>query len=219
MARPAIKKNLILAPESVTTAVGSPYIRSRLKRAIDLIVGLAGILTTLVMFPVVALLIKMDSRGSIFYRQQRLGLDGRPFELIKFRTMVQNAETKGHAVWALENDPRVTRVGWVLRRLYIDEFPQWWNVAKGDMSVVGPRPERPEMSNLITQQYPNFTRRLDAKPGITGLAQTEYKYTNSVDDARRKLNYDQKYIRNASIALDLWIIMRTFRRVLLRRGT
>jgi len=133
--------------------------------------------------------------------------------------MVRDAESENGAVWASENDPRVTRVGRILRRLYIDEFPQWWNVMRGDMSVVGPLPERPEMNSLITERYPDFPRRLLTKPGITGLAQTEYRYTASVEDSRRKLNYDKRYIQNASISLDAWIIMRTFLRMLFRQGT
>lgn len=219
MARSDVKENLVLAAESEAPVVDSPYVRSRLKRVTDLIMSFVGISITVAVFPVVALLIKMNSRGPVFYRQQRLGLDGRRFELIKFRTMVLDAEMNGYAVWALENDPRVTWAGWILRRLYLDELPQWWNVAKGDMSAVGPRPERPELTRLIVQRFPHFAKRLDAKPGITGLAQIEYRYTSSVDDSRHKLRYDLKYIRDASIKIDLWIIVRTLRMILLRRGT
>lgn len=217
MAHDVLKNDPVSA--SVAVEVDSLYLRSRLKRTMDIIISLVGILITVAAFPVVALFIKMESRGPIFYRQTRLGIDGRLFILIKYRTMIHNAESDGKAIWAVENDPRVTRVGKILRRLYIDEFPQWWNVAVGDMSVVGPRPERPELSNLIIQSYPRFAGRLEAKPGITGLAQTEYKYVGSIGDSRHKLSYDRKYIYKASITLDLWIILRTFRRMLLRRGT
>jgi lipopolysaccharide/colanic/teichoic acid biosynthesis glycosyltransferase len=197
----------------------SSYLRSRRKRAGDVIFGVVGLTITAVMFPVIGLLIKLDSRGPVLYRQTRLGIDGDDFKLMKFRTMVNDAESENGAVWASKNDPRMTRVGRILRRLYIDEFPQWWNVMKGEMSVVGPRPERPEMSSLIIDRYPDFHRRLLTKPGITGLAQTEYRYTSSVKDSRHKLNYDKRYIQHASISLDVWVIMRTFRRMLFRRGT
>ena len=197
----------------------SSYLRSRRKRASDLVFSAVGLAVTAVMLPVIGLLIKLDSRGPVLYRQTRLGIDGEVFSLVKFRTMVRDAESKNGAVWASKNDPRMTRVGRILRRLYIDEFPQWWNVMRGHMSVVGPRPERPEMNSLITERYPDFPRRLLAKPGITGLAQTEYRYASSVEDSRRKLNYDKRYLRHASISLDAWVIMRTFRRMLFRQGT
>lgn len=197
----------------------SSYLRSRRKRAVDIFSSILGIMFTVLIFPFVAVLIKIDSRGSVLYRQTRLGMNGRPFSLVKFRTMAQDAENGRGPIWASGNDPRITRVGRVLRRLYIDEFPQWWNVLTGDMSMVGPRPERPELTTVITERYPDFLNRLGAKPGITGLAQTEYRYTNSVSDSRHKLNYDQRYILKASTLLDMWIVLRTFRRMLLRHGS
>lgn len=217
MAREVVDSNQSVAEMAGTS--DSSYLRSRRKRTADLVFSVVGLAVTALMFPIVGVLIKLDSRGTVLYRQRRLGIDGKDFLVVKFRTMVSGAEDEDGAVWASREDPRVTRVGRVLRRLYIDEFPQWWNVMKGDMSVVGPRPERPEMNNLITERYPEFTRRLNAKPGITGLAQTEYRYVSSVEDSRRKLNYDKRYIQNASIMLDTWVIVRTFRRLLLRRGT
>lgn len=201
------------------SSVESSYLRSRRKRTGDLVFGAVGLAITVVMFPVIGLLIKLDSRGPVLYRQTRLGIDGEVFKLVKFRTMVRNAESEMGAVWASKNDPRMTRVGRILRMMYIDEFPQWWNVIRGHMSVVGPRPERPEMNSLITERYPDFPRRLRTKPGITGLAQTEYRYTSSIEDARRKLNYDKRYIQHASILLDAWVILRTFRRMMFRHGT
>ncbi|WP_342822126.1 sugar transferase [Candidatus Lucifugimonas marina] len=197
----------------------SPYLMSRTKRSIDILVGVVGLFFTFFVYIPVAILVKLDSRGPVFYRQTRLGLNGREFRLIKFRTMVFDAEKSNGPSWAVQNDPRITRVGKLLRRLYLDEFPQWWNVIKGDMSLVGPRPERPELTELITDTYPKFSIRLEAKPGITGLAQTEYRYTNSIAESRHKLNYDQRYMSHASVALDAWVVLRTFRRVLLRRGT
>jgi lipopolysaccharide/colanic/teichoic acid biosynthesis glycosyltransferase len=204
---------------SAVISLESSYLRSRRKRAIDLVFSAVGLAITAVMFPVIGLLIKLDSGGPVLYRQARLGIDGEVFRLVKFRTMVRDAESEKGAVWASKNDPRVTRIGRVLRRLYIDEFPQWWNVMRGQMSVVGPRPERPEMNSLITERYPDFPRRLLTKPGITGLAQTEYRYASSIEDSRHKLNYDKRYIQHASISLDAWVIIRTFRRMLFRQGT
>jgi lipopolysaccharide/colanic/teichoic acid biosynthesis glycosyltransferase len=197
----------------------SGYLRSRRKRFADILFAVFGLIITLVMLPFIALAIKMDSRGTVFYKQTRLGLDGSSFDLIKFRTMVNDAENVNGPAWAVDNDPRITRVGRVFRALYIDEFPQWWNVLQGDMSVVGPRPERPEFTKLIAERYPKFPTRLEAKPGITGLAQTEYHYTKSVAESRHKLNYDQRYISHASLTLDIWVVLRTFRRMLLRTGT
>jgi lipopolysaccharide/colanic/teichoic acid biosynthesis glycosyltransferase len=197
----------------------TPFLTSKSKRVFDIVLGLFGVSLTLITFPIVALIIKLDSRGPIFYRQVRLGINGREFKIFKYRTMIHNAESESGAVWATHDDPRMTRIGKLFRKLYVDEFPQWWNVLVGEMSVVGPRPERPEMNSKITQDLPQFTFRLRAKPGITGLAQTEYKYANSVSGSRHKLNYDQIYIAKASIALDLWVVLRTFRRMLLRRGT
>ncbi len=185
---------------------------------LDVIVSLIGVAIVAIMFIPVALAIKLTSRGPIFYRQEREGWGGRPFKLIKFRTMTADAEQQG-AVWASPDDPRVTTVGKLLRRLYIDEFPQWWNVLKGEMSVVGPRPERPELSVQILDHVPNFRRRLRAKPGITGIAQINYRYTNTITEARNKLRHDVVYINAASLKLDLLLILRTFRRVWLFKGT
>lgn len=215
MERDSINSNS--SPASARFA--QPYLTSRIKRTADVVVSVIGVLVFIAMLPLIGLVIKLDSRGPIFYRQTRLGIDGQIFVLIKFRTMIRDAEANGEAVWASIDDPRVTRIGRCLRKLYIDEFPQWWNVLKGDMSVVGPRPERPEMAELIVQQYPGFSVRLEAKPGITGLAQTEYRYANSLRGSRHKLNFDQVYIKRASLLLDSWIILRTLRRMLLRRGT
>ena len=207
-----------IASSSVTNSV-SPYLRSRLKRVTDIGVGPIGLLITGLVFPVVAVLIKLDSPGPIFFRQKRLGLDGREFDMVKFRTMKVRSETVKGGLWTSKNDPRITRVGGALRVLYIDEFPQWWNVVKGEMSVIGPRPELPKGHALILEQYPDFVARLAARPGITGLAQTEYKYTVDIKDFRNKLTYDKKYMQSASLLLDLWIIFRTLKRIIQVRGT
>ena len=196
----------------------APFLRSRVKRSADILFALIGLIITLVVFPFVAIAIKLDSRGPVLFRQLRLGLDGQEFQLIKFRTMVVDAESATGPIWATPNDPRVTTVGRLFRSMYIDELPQWWNVLKGQMSVVGPRPERPEFYAIILERYPEFARRLGAKPGITGLAQTEYRYANSISKSRHKLSYDQLYLLKASVWLDAWVVLRTFRRILMRRG-
>lgn len=195
------------------------YHGSLRKRVLDLVIGLVGVAALLLMLPFVALAIKLASPGPIFYRQQRMGLRGNPFYVVKFRTMTTDAEAANGAVWASPDDPRITAVGRILRRLYIDEFPQWWNVVKGQMSVVGPRPERPELTRQILEFVPNFNRRLLAKPGITGLAQVNYKYTNTMIEARNKLRHDVVYINAASFRLDVLLILRTVRRVWAFKGT
>ena len=202
-----------------TDHVAPRYLLSRRKRMLDLLIGSAGVLLLAIVFPFVALAIKLNSSGPVFYRQKRIGLNGEPFELIKFRTMTVDAERENGAVWAKPNDPRVTSVGRYLRRLYIDEFPQWWNVVVGQMSVVGPRPERPEMIGQILDFVPNFNRRLLAKPGITGVAQVNYRYTNTMMEDRNKLRHDVLYINAASFWLDIRLILRTVRRVTLFKGT
>ncbi len=195
------------------------YLGSWRKRALDLFIGLIGVTILALLVIPVAVLIKLTSPGPVFYRQRRMGLNGQPFMLVKFRTMAADAERNGEAVWSKPNDPRVTGLGKILRRLYIDEFPQWWNVVRGQMSVVGPRPERPELAKEILDFVPNFNRRLLAKPGITGVAQVNYKYTNTMIEARNKLRHDVIYINAASFWLDTQLILRTFRRVWLFKGT
>lgn len=195
------------------------YLSSRRKRALDILIGSIGVFILGIMLIPVALVIKFSSPGPVFYRQRRMGRHGEEFDLIKFRTMTVDAEAANGPVWAKPNDPRVTRVGGVLRRLYVDEFPQWWNVLKGQMSVVGPRPERPELTEQILDFVPNFNQRLRAKPGITGVAQVNYKYTNTMLEARNKLRHDVIYINAASFRVDIQLILRTLRRVWLFKGT
>ncbi len=195
------------------------YLSSKRKRVLDLVIGSIGLMLLAIMFVPVALIIKLSSRGPIFYKQRRMGRHGKEFQLFKFRTMTVNAESANGPQWAKPNDPRITRVGAILRRLYIDEFPQWLNVIKGDMSVVGPRPERRELAEQILDFVPNFNRRLRAKPGITGIAQVNYKYTNTMLEARNKLRHDVIYINAASFLVDIRLILRTLRRVWLFKGT
>jgi len=188
------------------------------KRLVGLVMSSIGLLLASPLIGVIALAIKLDSRGPVIYRQLRCGQDGRPFELCKFRSMVADAEAGRGPTWAVANDSRVTRVGRVLRKYRLDEIPQMWNVLKGDMSFVGPRPERPEFVEELQKQIPYYSERHTVKPGITGWAQINYPYGASVEDALEKLKYDLFYIKNMSLLLDLLIIFQTIKIVLSRRG-
>ncbi len=178
------------------------------------------LILTLPLMALAALGIALTSRGPILYRQQRVGLNGRVFTIYKFRSMRVDAEAATGAVWATPGrDARVTRVGWFLRRSRIDELPQLWNVLAGDMSLVGPRPERPEFVASLIQQIPFYGQRHVVRPGLTGWAQVRYAYGASVEDAMEKLQYDLFYVKNRSIALDLYIIFETLKTVLTRSGS
>jgi exopolysaccharide biosynthesis polyprenyl glycosylphosphotransferase len=179
------------------------------KRGLDLVLGVLGGLVFVVLLPFLALAITVDGPGPIFYQQVRLGRGGRPFLLWKLRTMVPDAERDGEARWAGENDPRITRVGRVLRKTRLDELPQVVNVLRGEMSVVGPRPERPEFIEELQEKIPFYRTRLTVKPGLTGWAQIFYGYGNSVEDALIKLQYDLYYVRHWSLGMDLYIILKT----------
>ncbi|HXR77020.1 MAG TPA: sugar transferase [Bryobacteraceae bacterium] len=180
--------------------------------------GLCGLLCTLPIMVLVALAIKASSRGPVFYRQRRVGMNGRIFTLYKFRSMYVNAEAATGAVWARKNDPRVTPVGRILRKLRFDELPQFWNVVKGDMSIVGPRPERPEFVEMLADRVPCYRQRHAVKPGITGWAQINHKYGDTDRDALVKLEYDLYYIKHIAPALDFFIIFHTLKVMLLQRG-
>jgi len=145
----------------------------------------------------------------VLFTQRRLGQGGRPYNLLKFRTMIQDAEADGEAHWAQEGDPRATKVGLFLRKTHLDEFPQFWNVLKGEMSLVGPRPERPEIVAQLEKRIPFYRARLLTKPGITGWAQINYGKGASVEGSAEKLEYDLYYIKHRSLMMDLWIMLRT----------
>ena len=184
------------------------------KRLFDL---LASLLVLLAMAPVLliaAVAIKLESKGPVFYRQARVGLYGEPYIIYKLRSMRQDAEVKGKAVWAVENDPRITRVGKFIRMTRIDEVPQAWNVLKGEMSFVGPRPERPQFVAELEAEIPYYAERHMVKPGLTGWAQINYPYGASVEDARAKLEYDLYYAKNYTPFLDVLILLQTLRVVL-----
>lgn len=190
-----------------------------LKRLIDIGVSFIGLMVFVVILPVLGLIIYLDSPGNIFYSQLRVGLNGRTFRIIKFRTMIPNAEAQTGAMWAQKNDPRITRVGRFLRKTRLDELPQLLNILKGDMSLIGPRPERPQYVRELQAKIPFYRTRHIIRPGLTGWAQVQYDYGRSVDDARIKLQYDLYYIRHQSLLLDLTIIIRTIGKVLKMAGT
>lgn len=193
----------------------SPVVRGDLwtrggKRGLDILVSLAVIVLTFPVMLVTAIAIKLDSLGPIFYRQQRVGRHGKLFDVIKFRSMTVNAESNG-AVWAKEKDNRVTAIGAFIRKTRIDELPQTINILMGQMSFVGPRPERPEFTELLKNEIPHYDDRHQVKPGLTGWAQINYPYGASIYDAREKLTYDLYYMKYYSFMLDLFIIIRTLK--------
>jgi len=189
-----------------------------LRRILAISASVVLLLIVTPLIPIIILAIKLDSRGPVLYRQKRVGLGGRIFHCYKFRTMRQDAEADTGATWALDDDPRITRAGKFLRTTRLDEIPQLWCVLKGDMSFVGPRPERPEFVEWLAKQIPFYAVRSAVRPGITGWAQIRYKYGNSVEDAKQKLQYDLYYIKNMSVGLDLLIMFQTIKIVLLGRG-
>jgi exopolysaccharide biosynthesis polyprenyl glycosylphosphotransferase len=179
------------------------------KRLIDILGALVGLLILALSFPWVALAILIESGRPIFFSQTRLGVGGKTYELIKYRTMVQNAEIDGIPQWAHDGDPRATRIGRVLRKVHLDEIPQFINVLKGDMSLVGPRPERPELVSELEKQIPFYRARLLAKPGIGGWAQVNYGKGGSIEGSATKLEFDLYYIKHRSMFLDFWIVIRS----------
>jgi len=188
------------------------------RRAVNFLVALAGLVISLPLLPFIVLAVKLDSSGPVVYRQQRVGRRGVVFYCYKFRTMRVDAEADTGATWASDDDPRITRVGKFLRSSRLDEIPQLWCVLKGDMHFVGPRPERPEFVQWLSKEIPYYGVRHVVRPGLTGWAQVQYKYGNTLADAREKLQYDLFYIKNASLGLDLLIMFQTIKIVLLGRG-
>ena len=189
-----------------------------IRRVVSVIISLLGLTLALPLLPLIVLAIRLDSKGPVFYTQARVGKAGRVFNVVKFRTMRQDAEAANGPQWAGDHDPRVTRVGKFLRVSRLDEIPQLWCVLKGDMAFVGPRPERPEFIEWLSKEIPYYGVRHMVRPGLTGWAQVKYKYGSTVEDSREKLQYDLFYIKNASIGLDLLIMFLTVKTVLLRRG-
>lgn len=190
-----------------------------MKRSVDVSLSLVGIILTLPLLPFVVLGVKLTSPGPILFSQVRVGQGDRPFLLYKFRSMRADAEKASGAVWAQKDDPRVTRFGKFLRKSRLDELPQLYNVLRGDMSLIGPRPERPEFVDKLKEVIPYYSERHFVKPGVTGWAQIKYPYGASVDDAIEKLRYDLYYIKNMSLLLDLIIVLETIKVVLFGRGS
>lgn len=201
---------------------GSGYRKSLLrgvvKRSFDILVASLLLALALPLAAVTAILIALESGRPVFYHQVRVGFRGQPFTVLKFRSMRQDAEAKGNARWAQQNDPRMTRVGRFLRRSRIDELPQLINVLRGDMSFVGPRPERPEFVAILAEKIPFYAVRHSVKPGLTGWAQVRYAYGASLEEAAGKLEYDLYYVKNHTLTLDLMILLETVRVVLLGEG-
>lgn len=184
--------------------------RVQLKRAFDVVFAFAGLLTVLPLLVVIAIAVWAGDRGPVFFAQERIGRYRRPFRIYKFRTMILNAERSTGPTWSWTGDPRVTPVGRILRATHLDEFPQLWNVLRGEMSFVGPRPERAVFVEQLERVIPGYINRLAIRPGITGLSQLRSGYDDSVRSVRRKIRYDLLYVRRGCTLLDTMIIMDTF---------
>ena len=210
----AIDANWLLFSDGFENGIVSRAI----KRVFDIAIGLVLILVTLPLMVVTAIAIKLDSRGPVFYRQERTGMHGATFTLFKFRSMAMDAEVAGKPQWAQKRDPRITRVGAFIRASRIDELPQLFNVLRGEMSMIGPRPERPIFVDELAKVIPFYNHRGYVKPGLTGWAQVNYPYGASVEDAREKLAYDLYYVKNRGVLLDLLILLSTVRVILFREG-
>jgi exopolysaccharide biosynthesis polyprenyl glycosylphosphotransferase len=195
----------------------SPWERV-VKRLLDVLFSLAVVIVSFPLCLIVAAAIAFGSKGPVFYSQERVGKNGRRFHILKFRTMVEDAEKHSGPVWALKNDPRVTGVGRILRKLRLDEVPQLINILKGDMALVGPRPERPYFVEKLKTMYPLYSRRLSVRPGITGWAQVKGTYDQTLEDVKIKLEYDLFYLENMSLRMDLKIILNTIHIVLRGKG-
>jgi sugar transferase (PEP-CTERM system associated) len=189
-----------------------------MRQMLSMLIALICLVLLLPIIPLVALAIMLDSKGPVVYKQKRVGRNNVPFYVYKFRTMRQDAEAGTGAVWADLDDPRITRVGKFLRASRLDEIPQLWCVLRGDMAFVGPRPERPEFVDWLTKEIPYYPVRHVVRPGITGWAQVRYKYGNTVEDAKEKLQYDLFYIKNISFGLDFLIMFQTIKTIILARG-
>ena len=189
------------------------------KRLVDFLLSALLLVLLSPLMLIVAVAIKLTSRGPALFSQERVGENGKVYTLYKFRSMIADAEKESGPVWASEDDPRITRVGKVIRKLRIDEFPQLWNVFKGDMSFVGPRPERPHFVEELGKKIPYYSERFTVKPGITGWAQVKYPYGASEHDALEKLKYDLYYVKNMSLVMDLMVVFHTVKIVLLGRGS
>ncbi len=195
-----------------------PEWEKKIKRLMDIIISLVILLVTFPVTLLTSIAIKAESKGPVFYKQKRSGMGGKEFSIIKFRSMKQDAEKLTGPVWSQKNDPRITRVGRFIRKVRIDEIPQMFNILKGEMSLVGPRPERPFFVEKLAEEIPLYKKRLKVRPGVTGWAQVKHKYDENIEDVKTKLRYDLFYIENMSLRMDLKIIFRTVFVVLFGKG-
>lgn len=210
-----------LTPSSLIFASGFRLKNRNLiiRRVVSLVLSLLTLLVCVPIIPLIALAVRISSPGPILFRQSRVGLGGNVFTVYKFRTMRQDAESSTGAVWATKNDPRVTALGKFMRTTRLDEIPQLWNVLKGDMGFIGPRPERPEFTAWLSDHIPYYDLRHIIRPGLTGWAQVRYQYGSTLEESKEKLEYDLYYIKHMSISLDLLIAFETIKTVLCRRGS
>lgn len=194
------------------------HLKTLLREVFFRLLALIGLVISFPIALLTAVLIKLDSKGGIFYRQERVGKNGRLIKVLKFRSMKTDAEADGKPIWAATDDDRTTRVGKVIRKIRVDEIPQFWNIIKGEMSFIGPRPERPHFVRQLAAEVPFYEHRHLVAPGLTGWAQIKYPYGASVHDARQKLQFDLYYIKNQNLALDLIIVVETIKTVLFGKG-
>jgi exopolysaccharide biosynthesis polyprenyl glycosylphosphotransferase len=195
-----------------------PEWEKKIKRFMDIVISLLILIITLPITLLTSVAVIIDSSGPLFYRQSRAGMNNKEFSVIKFRSMIKDAEKHTGPVWSHKKDPRITRVGKIIRKLRIDEIPQMYNILKGEMSLVGPRPERPFFVEKLSEEIPLYKKRLKVRPGVTGWAQVKHKYDESIEDVKTKLRYDLFYIENMSLRMDLKIILRTIFVVVFGRG-
>jgi len=207
-----------IKPALTTYSTAERGLAAWLQKAFDLCAATAGLVLLLPLHATLFVMVLLFDGRPVFFLQTRLGKDEKPFRLIKFRTMVRDAEKETGRTWTGENDPRVTRLGRVLRRFRLDELPQFINVLAGDMSVIGPRPERPEFVRDLKEKIPYYSYRFAVKPGITGWAQVSYRYGASEEDALEKLQYELYYMKKRSLVLDLLILLKTVHTVLFKPG-